>query len=113
MSVQLCDAILGYLTSVSRRYDRDAGPESDDEAIMSDAVLVNPREYDADLHDVYAAFMWVIGKRLRGERGGLKRFLGDTLSARVFNGTFLVSYYSLKLTDRQVESLLCVLFYHL
>jgi hypothetical protein len=25
--------------------------------IMSDAVLVNPREYDADLHDVYAAFM--------------------------------------------------------
>ncbi|KAJ9099272.1 hypothetical protein QFC21_004153 [Naganishia friedmannii] len=24
---------------------------------MSDAVLVNPREYDVDLHDVYAAFM--------------------------------------------------------
>ncbi|KAJ9116419.1 hypothetical protein QFC22_004861 [Naganishia vaughanmartiniae] len=25
---------------------------------MSDALLVNPREYDVDLHDVYAAFMW-------------------------------------------------------
>ncbi len=27
---------------------------------MSDAVLVNPQDFDVDLHDVYAAFMWVV-----------------------------------------------------